>query len=180
MKLFRKFFKKRTKAEPLDLFEEIIYAKNGNKLYVGIEIMSDLASIFADMFVVFAVKSLTYIIPKDKLEENEKMYGPHPFRERFKRRGNNCYAEFNVEKDLIKQLPLHLVSYGPVTNLLITGARFCFDETEISLLDSKVHGNFLLIKSKNPQIWINFFEEKAKYGLNFRKIPVSEIKKYLK
>jgi len=108
-KIFKDFLKRLfLESDEPCLEETTLCAQSGNKVYVGLgyfgeHYLTQLTSVFASILQTFSVRSLTYIVPKDKLEENEKMYGPHPFRERFKRRGNNYYAEFNVEKDLTER-----------------------------------------------------------------------------
>jgi hypothetical protein len=184
-KIFKDFLKRLLMESDEPCLEETtLCARSGNKVYVGLgyfgnHYLIQLTSVFARILQTFSVRSLTYIVPKEKLEENEKMYGPHPFRERFKRRGNNYYAEFNVEKDLTERTLLLGKGFRPLADLLIRGARFRFNGTEIKLLDSK-EGSFMLIKTKKPQVWVEFFRELYGGEPFFEEISAEKVEKFLK
>ena len=65
------------------------------------------------------------------------------------------------------------------SDLLIRGARFRFNGTEIKLLDSK-EGSFMLIKTKKPQVWVEFFRELYCGEPFFEEISAEKVKKFLK
>jgi hypothetical protein len=69
--------------------------------------------------------------------------------------------------------------FPSLPNLLITGARFRFNGTEITSLGNK-EGRFMLIKTKKPQVWVEFFRELAGGEPFFEEMPVEKIKRFLK
>jgi len=76
-KTFRNFLKGLFigSGEPC-LEETTLCARSGNKVYVGFDEQVTFPWVFGSIITTFSVKSFTYIVPKDRLDEDEKMYGP--------------------------------------------------------------------------------------------------------